>query len=122
MTSRASRRSSGRSTSCCRRPTAPQAVMKESDSSPEPGPDVERTVLGELPVFTAFDIADQTGVDVEEARRFWRALGFPTYGLETAFTPADAEALSTIHRVVESGLIDLDTAVNLTRGVGQTMA
>lgn len=92
--------------------------MKGSDSPP----DAEPAVLGEPPVFNAVDISEQTGVDIEEARRLWRALGFPTTGLEAAFSPADSEALSTIHEIVESGLIDLDTAVNLTRGVGQTMA
>lgn len=97
--------------------------MKESDSSSGPGPeDLERAVLGEAPVFNAQDIVSETGVDLEEAQRLWRALGFPEHGLEVAFTEADAAALSTIHGIVESGLIDLDTAVNLTRGVGQTMA
>jgi adenylate cyclase len=97
--------------------------MTESDSSSDPSPgDLERAVLGEAPVFTAEDIASETGVDLDEAQRLWRALGFPEHGMEVAFTVADAEALSTIHGIVESGLIDLDTAVNLTRGVGQTMA
>jgi len=97
--------------------------MKESDSSPDLGPeDVERAVLGETPVFNAYDVAAQTGVGLDEAQRLWRALGFPAHGMEIAFTTADAEALSTIDDIVGSGLIDFDTAVNLTRGVGQTMA
>jgi adenylate cyclase len=97
--------------------------MTESDSSSGPGPgDLERAVLGEAPVFNAEDIASETGVDLDEAQRLWRALGFPEHGMEVAFTVADAEALSPIHGIVESGLIDLDTAVNLTRGVGQTMS
>jgi adenylate cyclase len=95
--------------------------MTESDSPLDPDPG-HPGVLGEAPIFSAFDVAEQTGVDIDEARRLWRALGFPTTGLEAAFAPADSEALSTIHEIVESGLIDLDTAVNLTRGVGQTMA
>jgi len=39
-----------------------------------------------------------------------------------AFVPADAAALGRVVRVVEAGSIDFDTAVNLTRAVGQTMA
>ncbi|HEU5038520.1 MAG TPA: adenylate/guanylate cyclase domain-containing protein [Nocardioides sp.] len=94
--------------------------MREPDGpAPE---DLERAILGQEPVFNAPEVAERTGVDVDEARRLWRALGFPEHGLETAFTDADSEALSTLIGVVRSGLIDFDMAVNLTRAVGQTMA
>lgn len=94
--------------------------MKEPD---RPASDeLERAILGQDPVFNAPEVADQTGVTIDEARRLWRALGFPEHGLETAFTDADTEALSTLLGVVRSGLIDFDMAVNLTRAVGQTMA
>jgi adenylate cyclase len=99
--------------------------MKEPDSAsaPMPGPDdLELAILGEAPVFTASDVAERTGVSVDEARRLWRALGFPEHGLEAAFTDADAGALSTLLGIVRSGLIDFDMSVNLTRAVGQTMA
>ena len=59
---------------------------------------------------------------LDEARRLWRALGFPDRGTEVAFTRADAEAVSTLVRQVEAGHIDFDLAVTLTRAVGQTMA
>ncbi len=81
-----------------------------------------RAVLGEGPVLTAEEVAEQTGVTVEQARRLWRALGFPDRGFEVAFTSSDAEAVATLFEVVDSGLIDFDMAVNLTRAVGQTMA
>jgi len=61
-------------------------------------------------------------VTLDEIRRLWRALGFPEHGVETAFTKADADAVSTMQKVVGSGLIDFDLAVNLTRAVGQTVA
>jgi adenylate cyclase len=99
--------------------------MTESDPDPTgaPGPeDLEKAILGQEPVFNAQDVADRTGVSVDEARRLWRALGFPEHGLETAFTGADADALRTLLGVVGAGLIDFDMAVNLTRAVGQTMA
>ena len=92
-------------------------------SDPEPGPgDLERAILGEALVFNAQDVADRTGVAIDEARRLWRALGFPEHGLETAFTDADADALSKMIGAVRSEMIDFDLAVNLTRAVGQTMA
>lgn len=102
--------------------------MTESDQPHEPteggrGPeDLERAILGEAPTFNAAEIATRTGVTIEEARRLWRALGFPEHGLETAFTDADAEALSTMLAIVRSGAVDFDLALNLTRAVGQTMA
>jgi adenylate cyclase len=67
-------------------------------------------------------VAAETGVTIEQARRLWRALGFPEHGVEVAFNRADVEAVSTLNTLVGSGLLDFDTAVNLTRAVGQTMA
>lgn len=95
--------------------------MTASDDGPE-SPDLERAILGQSPEFNAPEVADRTGVTIDEARRLWRALGFPEHGLETAFTDADVEALGTLLNVVRSGMIDFDMAVNLTRAVGQTMA
>lgn len=95
--------------------------MKASDPE-ESRDELERAVLGESPVFNAQEVAAETGVTVEQARRLWRALGFPEHGSDTAFTHADTEALSTLIQGVDSGLLDFDLAVNLTRAVGQTMA
>lgn len=94
-------------------------------TAPEPAPgaeELERAILGQIPVFNAQEVAARTGVSVDDARRLWRALGFPEHGLETAFTDADAEALTTLVTLVRTGIIDFDMAVNLTRAVGQTMA
>ncbi|MCW2791103.1 MAG: adenylate cyclase [Nocardioides sp.] len=84
--------------------------------------ELERAILGEDPVFDARQVAAETGITIEEARRLWRALGFPEHGMEAAYNRADVEAVSTLTRQVASGLLDFDTAVNLTRAVGQTMA
>jgi adenylate cyclase len=99
-------------------------VSNQPDALPEPGPttDLEQHILGEPRVFTAVELAEATGVDLEQARRLWRALGFPEHGAATAFTQGDAQALSTLVGIVDSGLIDFDLAIHLTRAVGQTMA
>jgi adenylate cyclase len=97
--------------------------MKGSDRPAEADPaGIQRAILGQAPVFSSQDVAARTGVGVEEARRLWRALGFPEQGHEIAFTDADADALATLIGLVRSGLIDFDMGVNLTRAVGQTMA
>ncbi len=98
-------------------PTDPSAARSD-----EPAQDLEQHILGEPRVYTAAELAVDTGVDLEKARRLWRALGFPEHGGAKAFTRSDAKALSTLLGLVDSGLIDFDLAVHLTRAVGQTMA
>ena len=84
--------------------------------------ELERAILGEQPAFTALDVASETGIAIGDARRLWRALGFPEHGTEKAFTEADVGAVSRMTELLKSGLIDFDIAVNLTRAIGQTMA
>jgi adenylate cyclase len=106
-------------------PTQPDQPADPPADPPRARPtaeDLELAILGEHPVFSAQDVAAETGVTLDEARRLWRALGFPDRGAEIAFTASDAEAVSILVRQVESGLIDFDLAVTLTRAVGQTMA
>lgn len=89
---------------------------------PDAGEEYERLILGEEPVFTALEVAAETGVTLEEAQRLWRALGFPERGNALAYTRGDVTALQQLLSLVEGGLLDFDLAVNLTRAVGQTMA
>jgi len=98
--------------------------MKESepDGPGVPEADLGRAILGEEPVFNAAEVAIETGVTLDQARRLWRALGFPEHGGARAFTQSDVSALSTLVEAVDSGLVDFDLAVTLTRAVGQTMA
>lgn len=93
-------------------------------TEPEPftSEQLENALLGDSPKLTSEDVAAAAGVPVEEARRLWRALGFPDAGDSAAFTDADLSALSSITGAVEQGAIDFDTAVRLTRAVGQTIA
>jgi adenylate cyclase len=84
--------------------------------------ELEKAILGETPSLTSADVADAAGVSVEHTRRLWRALGFPDAGEEIAFTDADMDALTTLLGAIDKGAIDFDTAVRMTRAVGQTMA
>ncbi|WP_339366155.1 hypothetical protein, partial [Vallitalea maricola] len=87
-----------------------------------PEPSLERVFLGEEPDLTVDEIARRAGVSVEDARRLWRSLGFAEGGDQRAFTTADAEALVDLSTVVGDGVIDLDLALNITRGLGLSMA
>jgi adenylate cyclase len=84
--------------------------------------ELERQILGGTPSMTSETVAEGAGVTLEQARRLWRALGFPDVGEAAAFTEGDQEALGTLVGAVDQGAIDFDTAVRLTRAVGQTMA
>src|SRR5918992_1012573 len=125
-TSRASKTPSAASTSCSTGCTAahppPMKGFRGRPREPDEPESVAREILGEEPELSAAEVAARTGISVEEARRLWRALGFPEHGEERAFNSADVAALSTLVAGVKSGLIDLDLAVTLTRAVGQTMA
>ena len=68
--------------------TPRQDMTTEPDPQPDPPPgpvDLERAILGETPEFNAKEVAAATGVTLEEARRLWRALGFPEFSGEKAF-------------------------------------
>lgn len=92
-------------------------------TEPEPTRgDLERAILGEAPSLTAAQVAALSGADLAVARRLWRALGFPEYDEEIGFTQADATALRSLAETIDSGVIDFETAVQATRGLGTTMS
>ncbi len=101
---------------------APEDAAEDSAKGASDRDSLSRAVLGEEPIHNAFEVANETDVTIEQLRRLWRALGFPEAGSETAFTAADVEAVSTLTGIVDTGAIDFDMAVMLTRAVGQTMA
>jgi len=84
--------------------------------------ELEKIILGETPELTSSEVADAADVTLDEARRLWRALGFPDAGDYAAFTGADLKALTLVTGAVKSGAIDFEMAVRLTRALGQTMA
>ncbi len=84
--------------------------------------DLERAILGDLPRHTSIEVAESAGVSLADARRLWRALGFADAGEDPAFTDADLDALTVIAKLTDSDILDFETAVKLTRAVGQTVA
>ena len=83
---------------------------------------LEHSILGGAPGYTSEDVAAAAGISVDQARRLWRALGFPDAGDAAVFNEADQRALRLLVAAVDAGAIDFDTAVRLTRALGQTMA
>lgn len=72
--------------------------------------------------YTAAEVAERAGITLDQAKKLWRALGFPEAGSEAFYTEDDLAALRTLTDILGTGVIDFDVAVNLTRGVGLSMA
>jgi adenylate cyclase len=82
---------------------------------------LSRLLLGE-PEFTGPEVAQQAGVDMEQARRLWTALGFPPIpDGERFFTRSDVAMLSGVCRLRDA-LGTPDSIIQLTRVTGQALA
>jgi adenylate cyclase len=85
--------------------------------------DLEAALLGSAADLTREDVAARAGVDLDEARAVWAALGFPEVPPgEPAFTERDVHALRTAFAIRDSGFIDPDTLLVLARSMGQGLA
>lgn len=92
--------------------------MSRSDIRDE----LARALLGTELSYTSAEVADYAGVNLEEAKRLWRALGFPDTGEDPAYGEPDVGALRTITSAIEVGLLDEETILKLTRALGHTMS
>lgn len=82
--------------------------------------DLEHRLLGAERSLTYREMAKRMGVSTHSARKLWRALGFPNLDEDVkAFTEADAEALAQMVKLVRQGHLNEETAISLTRSVGQ---
>jgi adenylate cyclase len=73
--------------------------------------------------YTRVEVSELTGVSMDMLERFWRALGFPgVEDDEKAFTDLDLEAVRTFQGLQALGAADTDTAVQMARVIGSSMA
>ncbi|MEW9547010.1 adenylate cyclase regulatory domain-containing protein [Nonomuraea sp. NPDC050783] len=85
--------------------------------------EIERLLVGLPPRYTRAEVARLSGVPQELAARIWRALGFAQRADDAvAFTEADVKALSRVRHMLDTGLLDEETAVRMARALGQTTA
>lgn len=84
--------------------------------------ELDELLLGASRTYTREQVAEQAGAPLEQARRFWRALGFADSGRSVAFTDADVAALRRVAHLVEAGVVSDDLAIGLTRALGHTTA
>jgi adenylate cyclase len=84
---------------------------------------VDRMLVPAQRRMTQAQVADTTDIPIEVARRFWRALGFLDVGDDDpAFTEMDIEAVRLFQSMVAMGLVDTESAVQMARVIGSSMA
>jgi adenylate cyclase len=73
--------------------------------------------------YTQSEVAEMTGMELDLARRFWRALGFADVALdERMFTDLDIEALVILRTMMDLGVADVETSLQFARVIGSSMA
>lgn len=94
--------------------------MSERPGGPDPE-DVTAALLRHPLALTRRDVSTAADVSLRSARAFWQALGFPLVDSdEPLFTCADADALGVVAGLVQSGVLDTATALQLTRAFART--
>jgi adenylate cyclase len=84
---------------------------------------VDRLLVPAARRYTRDDVAETTGMPVDLLKRFWRALGFLDVGdHERAFTDLDIEAVQLFQALLAVGVADVDTALQMARVIGSSMA
>jgi adenylate cyclase len=84
---------------------------------------IEASLLGGSPRYTRGQVLEQTGLDADEARLLWRALGFASVDDDdVVFTDEDIEALRGVRRLTGDAPIDDEMLHAMTRVLGQTFA
>jgi adenylate cyclase len=73
--------------------------------------------------YTQSEVSGITGMPEDLAARFWRALGFADVSADDRiFTDLDIEAIHVLQTMVDLGAADVDTALQLARVIGTSMA
>ena len=82
---------------------------------------VDRLAVPEPGIYTQAEMDDLSGLG-EEARRFWRALGFPDPDPEErVFSQMDVEMLQLVDAMLRLELVEPDTALQVTRVIGSSI-
>src|SRR5699024_7162757 len=81
---------------------------------------LEEVLIGGQRVLTRKEVAQLAEVSTLSARKLWRSLGQPRIPEgEAAFTVSDAAPLRRLADLVSSELVDEETALQLSRAIGQ---
>jgi adenylate cyclase len=79
-------------------------------------------ILVPAPQYDQQEVAERTGMSLDLLRRFWLALGFAHLGEdEKAFSDLDIGAVRLFQGMLDLGMAQVDTAVQLARVIGSSM-
>jgi len=101
------------------------AAEEPEDHEPPPAEVITWGLLAGHGRFTRAQVAERAGMGmgIEDARRLWRALGFPEVGDQArAFTSADVAALTDAAGLVAADIVDTDGLVELARPLGHLLS
>lgn len=84
---------------------------------------VDRLLDPEPRTLSQRDIAETSGIPVEEVSQVWRALGFPHVEPdEQVYTDADANMTAVVGSLLERGLTDAEVTLQMARVIGQSLS
>jgi adenylate cyclase len=84
---------------------------------------IDRMLVPSRRRYTRVEVAELTGVNLQTLERFWRALGFPNVtDDEKTFTDLDLEAVRLFQGMQALGAARTDSALQLARVIGSSMA
>lgn len=84
---------------------------------------LSRIVLHEEHRFDVAEVAAITGVEVDQVRAYWRALGFPDPPSgEKIFSDVDVELLANLVSFIDEGTLEPELAMQMGRVLGSAMA
>lgn len=84
---------------------------------------VDRLVVPSERSFTPRQVSEQSGLPLETLKQMWRALGFLEPGDDDpVLTDMDIDAARSLQHLLHLGVTDTDTALQLARVIGASMA
>lgn len=84
---------------------------------------VEESILGGPRRYTPAEVSERAGIGREDARRLWRALGFPTVADdEVVFTDRDVDALRDMQALGGFGFADDELRLAVARLFGRSFS
>jgi adenylate cyclase len=84
---------------------------------------LEEQVLGAPRRYTRRQVSEAAGLDIAEAQRLWRALGFPEAADDDVlFTERDLDAARLMTSLTDAGLLEPDVREAVARAVAQSMS
>ena len=101
----------------------PEDKDRVVDEELSPAESITRGLLAGQGRYTRGEVAERAGIALDDARRLWRALGFPEVDDEQRiFTSADVAALTNATGLMDAGIVDTDVLVEVARPLGNLMS